>query len=155
MKKIVMSSMLLTSVFIISGCSSNVNGAGSTNSGQTTKKTGEIASTTEKEMGKDNESNPIFEGSLSSNPVTNKDTVVLSFESVDVVNDPDSIHDILDSNGVILNVDKNLFKKTPNSDKIKDGVKIEFTLTKSPALTFSIPPQVPGNSIESLRVLDH
>ena len=154
MKKIVMSSMLVTSVFIISGCSSNVNGASTLNSGQTTKKTGEIASTTVREDGKDKNTNPVFEGRLSSDPVTNKETVILSFESVDVVHDPDSLHDILDSNGVILNVDKKLFDNTSHCEKMRDGVRVEFTLTKTPALTFSIPPQVPGDSIESLKVLD-
>jgi len=153
MKKVFMSSVLVTSVFIISGCSSNVNGTSSSASGQTTKKTGEIASTKVEQVDTGTNANPIFEGRLAANPETNKNTVILSFDNVDVVNDPDSIHDILDSNGVVLNVDQSLFDKTANADKLKEGVMVEFTLTRTPALTYSIPPQVPGDSIKALRVL--
>lgn len=150
MKKIVVSSVLISSVFVISGCSSGVSTTAS--AGQTTKRTGEIASSTVSESSQ--ESSPIFEGRLTTDPVVDNDTVILSFESVDVVCDPDSIHDVLDSNGVVLNVDKKVFNNTKNKEKMKHGVSVEFTLTKTPALTFSIPPQVPGDSIESLQVLD-
>ncbi|UUV99103.1 hypothetical protein [Vagococcus luciliae] len=152
MKKIVLSSLLISSVFVISGCSSGVNTTAS--EGQTTKRTGEISSSTSTVRESNQKSRPIFEGRLTMDPIIEKDTVILSFESVDVVCDPDSIHDVLDSNGVVLNVDKKLYDKTKNKDKMRYGVTVEFTLTPTPALTFSIPPQVPGDSIESIKVLD-
>lgn len=151
MKKMVLGSMLVSAVFVISGCSSGVSTSAS--EGQTTKRTGEIASSSINES-TTMETNPIFEGRLTSDPVENKDTVMLTFESVDVVSDPDAIHDVLDSNGVVLNVTKELFDRTKHNDKIKNGTLIEFTLTKTPALTFSIPPQVPGDSIESIKLLE-
>lgn len=151
MKKMIIGSMLLSSVFVISGCSSGLSTSAS--EGQTTKRTVEISTSTTNEI--NYESNPIFEGRLISDPVIDKNAVILSFESVDAVNDPESIHDVLDSNGVVLNVDKTIFDKTKHKEKFKQGALVEFTLTKTPALTYSIPPQVPGDSIKSVQIKDN
>ncbi|MGY3703656.1 hypothetical protein BW731_10410 [Vagococcus martis] len=151
MKKMVIGSVLLGSVFVMSGCTSGLNTSAS--EGQTTKRTGEISTSTTNEI--NYESNPIFEGRLIGDPVIDKNSVILSFESVDAVNDPESIHDVLDSNGVVLNVDKTIFDKTKHKEKFKQGALVEFTLTKTPALTYSIPPQVPGDSIKSVQIKDN
>lgn len=148
MKQLLTASLLLSSLLLVTSCTS---GKSQTSiDGDSTKKSGELISATTS----DEDSNPVFKGKLKVDPVIDEDTVVLSFDAVQVVNDPESIHDILNSNGVVLNISKDMFDKDIGNKEVTEGSEIEFELDKQPALTYSIPPQIPGNSIISVKLIE-
>lgn len=151
MKKIAFSTLILCALLAMSGCSSTGQES-SDSSTVNSKKHGEVAST-EQTIKKEKDGFPTFSGKLIADPVIDKDSVSLSFESVDVINDPDDIHDTINSNGVVLNADKELFVNDKELTDLKKGGEVEFTLEKQPALTFSIPPQIPGMSIKSIKII--
>lgn len=148
MKKRALGVVLASCLMIIGGCAASNQESGNHN----TKKTGEIVSNSKKANVKSKD--PAFKGKLLANPTISDDTVTLSFETVDVINDPENIQDIINSNGVVLNVSKEMFDKVKNSDEIRKGSMVEFILKPQPAMTFSIPPQIPGDSIESIELLN-
>lgn len=150
MKKIIITTTILASLFFMTGCSLKSSEKADSNlTGETTEMTD-----IKDDVAKDREDGySIFEGKLSVDPTIKEDDVTLSFENVDAINDPDEIHDTINSNGVILNAQKKQFENEDDISELKKGSVVQFTLEKSPALTFSIPPQIPGNSIKSIRVI--
>ena len=134
MKKIVVIAVLSLSVLFITGCTKAKN--------ETTKKSEPAQQSAEKTA-------PVFKGTLSEAPVLDKDTIVLTFKQVKAVNDPDGIGKAFNTDGVILNADK----KTVSMDHLSKGSEIEFTLKHPAILTNSLPPQVPGNSIQQITVI--
>ncbi|MEG2255002.1 MAG: hypothetical protein RSC33_06725 [Vagococcus sp.] len=94
-----------------------------------------------------------FKGVISENPTLDEETVSLTFDKVEAVSDPDKILDTLNASGVTLLAPT----KALDGFKAEDldvGSTIEFTIESPAAMTYSIPPQIAGNSIKTIKVVD-
>lgn len=96
-----------------------------------------------------------FTAILSDDAIENKDaqkTIRLALDEVAAVKDPETILPMMQNDGVILNVTKEQLSKDSDLTTLKKGTKITFILTGLPVMTMSIPPQIPGNSVEQVIV---
>ncbi|EOL46064.1 hypothetical protein RV11_GL001210 [Enterococcus phoeniculicola] len=96
-----------------------------------------------------------FTAVLSDDATENKDTqktIRLALDEVAAVKDPETILPMMQNDGVILNVTKEQLSKDSDLTTLKKGTKITFILTGLPVMTMSIPPQIPGNSVEQVIV---
>ncbi|HCM88789.1 MULTISPECIES: hypothetical protein [Vagococcus] len=97
-------------------------------------------------------SSSTFKGELSEVPIIDEDTVILAFEKIIAIKDEDNLLDSLNANGVVLLADMTIFDKEMKPEDFKVGSLIEFELETPTAMTYSIPPQVAGNSIKRVSL---
>lgn len=96
----------------------------------------------------------IFTGKITSSFTTESDSSVLSIvlHSVEAVHDPDAIVAAFQKDGVIVHVPTDhLGEITP--EQLSEGTIIQCTLKEVPVMTMSIPPQLPGNSVEKIAII--
>ncbi|MGG5317207.1 hypothetical protein [Enterococcus sp. AZ072] len=96
----------------------------------------------------------VFTGEITSSFTTESDPSMVSvvLRSVEAVSDPDSIVPAFENDGVIIHVSTdNLGELTP--EQLSEGSRIQCTLKGLPIMTMSIPPQLPGNSIEKIELV--
>ncbi|MGM0124136.1 hypothetical protein IGI37_001510 [Enterococcus sp. AZ194] len=64
--------------------------------------------------------------------------------------DPENIIGSFSNGGVILNVATDQLGEKTSLASLKKGTEVTFVLNKTPIMTMSLPPQIPGNSIETV-----
>ncbi|MGX7023430.1 hypothetical protein [Vagococcus hydrophili] len=115
-----------------------------------TNETKETVETTQKEM---KIGSATFKGKLSETPIIDEDTIIMSFEKVTAIKDEEKLADMMNANGVVLLADMNIFDKDMKPEDFEVGSEIEFELETPTAMTYSIPPQVAGNSIKRISLV--
>lgn len=137
-------------VFLVTGLLA-LNACGSTSSTKSSESSASSTSNSNTDSSKEQGiMSSIFTGTLVEDATVNDDeskTVRLVLEKIEAVEDPGKIIASMKSDGVILNVPKEIFAKDLNENELVAGTKIQFTLTGLPIMTMSIPPQIPGDSI--------
>ncbi len=139
-KKAILTGLILT-VLVLGACSKKAEIK--TNASKET----EVSSQKELKI-----SSSTFKGELSEVPIIDEDTVMLTFEKVTAIKDEDNLIDSLNANGVVLLADMTIFDKEMKPENFKIGSILEFELETPTAMTYSIPPQVAGNSIKRISL---
>lgn len=139
-KKAILTGLILT-VLVLGSCSKKAEIK--TNASKET----EVSSQKELKI-----SSSTFKGELSEVPIIDEDTVMLTFEKVTAIKDEDNLIDSLNANGVVLLADMTIFDKEMKPENFKIGSILEFELETPTAMTYSIPPQVAGNSIKRISL---
>lgn len=132
MKRIVSCLTLATTFLLLTAC-----GNQSTNDGQTTETTSNSST----------HDQSIFTGTVDEVTESDEEDQIIRVKLVDVKAkiDPENIGTSFEHDGVILNAPEEKIK--PSVDALSEGTEIELTLAKTPVMTMSLPPQIPGNSI--------
>ena len=138
MKKIILGTVVaLTTIVLLAGCSSSRadNSSSSAN------------------ISAVDEGVPTFTGVLVEAAAKQENGAIrLSLEEVKAVNDPENMLASFNG-GVILNVQEEHFVADFSAQSYAAGQMVKFSLKETPIMTMSLPPQIPGNSIEQVEVL--
>jgi hypothetical protein len=94
-----------------------------------------------------------FKGKIGEIPVLDEETVSLHFATVEAIEDPDKLIDTFNASGVTLMVDVETLKDFDPED-LEVGDELEFVINTPAQMTFSIPPQISGSSIRSIKPLN-
>lgn len=144
MKKILLLLGTLIIVFSLSACASG--------SADQSEESSEAAVS---ENSSTEETKSIFMATLVEDAKANEDagkTFRLVLTDVKVVQDPEGIEKQFKNDGVILNItDRQLHAGQTMAD-FASGKTVTVTLKGLPIMTMSIPPQIPGNSIDDVKV---
>lgn len=140
MKKIIFGILLsLTTLTFLSACGEN---KASTQESTTASSSAEVASDAS-----------VFTGVLAEEATTSADgSIQLKLTDVEAINDPEEISKSFANDGVILNVSEEQFAASFDANDYKTGATVRFTLQGMPIMTMSIPPQIPGNSIQTVEL---
>lgn len=93
----------------------------------------------------------VFRGKLSANATEFENGVSLPLMETKAVVDPEDVVAGIGAEGVILNAETS---QLPDDFKVEDyvtGVEVEVTLVENPVMARSMPPQIPGGSIISIK----
>ncbi|MEG0551693.1 MAG: hypothetical protein RR554_11035 [Vagococcus sp.] len=142
-KKVLILSIVVLS-FIFVGCTKKVE--------KKTENTSDSLETVQSTSSSQESKEARFRGKLTDKPTVDEETVRLSFEKVEAISDPEKISDNLNANGVVLLANPKTFDSSLNIENLTKDSEVEFTLTSPVAMTFSIPPQIAGNSITHVRL---
>lgn len=144
MKKFLLLLGALISVFSLSACAS-----GSADQSEESSEAAVSESSSTEEM------KSIFTATLVEDAKANEDagkTYRLVLTDVKAVQDPEGIEKQFKNDGVILNItDRQLHAGQTMAD-FTSGKTVTVTLKGLPIMTMSIPPQIPGNSIDDVKV---
>ncbi|MBO0478439.1 hypothetical protein [Vagococcus fluvialis] len=94
-----------------------------------------------------------FKGKIGEIPVLDEETVSLHFATVEAIEDPDKLIDTFNASGVTLMVDVETLKDFDPED-LEVGDELEFVINTPAQMTFSIPPQISGSSIRSIKPIN-
>lgn len=131
--------VLLSSLFLLGACTNSNNA----DTNESTKEVTEVEKPS---------ANAKFSGTLTQDAQTENDgTVTLTVNAITATNDPGSLLNSMKNDGVILHVEPEQLA-VGTTIELKAGSLIEFQLTEQAIMTMSIPPQVPGNSIVSVKL---
>lgn len=143
--KVIFSCLLATGLlFSLTGCGNGDKNEASIDSIS--------AETTTKAKDSSNEGESIFKGEIESIDDSVDDTIQIKVVNVDEIEDPENIGTSFDNDGVTLNVSND--QLVGGKESFQKGDEIKFTLKEKPIMTMSIPPQIPGNSIVEVRVIE-
>lgn len=147
MKKITLTILTLSAVVLLGACN-NKNNETKESSGSAMSEKVEQSTTS---SSKQTEKASIFTATLVEDAVANDGTdqsIRLVLTDVTAEEDPENIANMMKSDGVILNVVTDQLQTGLTMDQLKKGEQVRFTLTGTPAMTMSIPPQVMGNAVQ-------
>ena len=143
MKKLTILGLALTATVLLASCGSQSDSGTS----KTTKNSESTANSTV-----ESEATTIFTGVLQENAKAgDNETIQLFLNDIEAVDDQETIVPNFQTDGVILHAPQESFDGEV-SDLTK-GKTVQVTLTGLPVMTMSIPPQVPGNSIKTVEIL--
>lgn len=151
-KKYLVTGALIMSMVVLGACG-NKNDKDNTTETKTvmTEGTKETEKTKDTEVAKQGE--VVFKGSLKQNAVVDGDKVSLYIIGAEGIKDPDGISKGL-VDGVIINTTKDLIAGEFKEEDFAEGKMVEVTMKSPSAMTSSLPPQVAGNAIVSVKLLD-
>lgn len=95
----------------------------------------------------------VIKGVLKEDVTVDGDKVSFFMTEVEGVSDPNEIAKGIGEEGVILNAESKEVDGEFKADDFKAGQAIEVTLDANPIMTRSLPPQIPGASIISIKKL--
>ena len=136
--------LAITGLVLLVGCA---NQSQETSSDSSTTNTTQVKET---ETAVDTQT--IFTGVIQNEEqITDADGNALVFlEQVEAVTDPNEIVPNFETDGVGINVTS---KQAGDWSKWSKGTKVQVTLEGLPVTTMSLPPQIPGKSIENVELL--
>lgn len=76
-----------------------------------------------------------------------QETIMVMIEQIDPIQDSEEIFKMVGEQGVQLNISEDQLKDGLTVDELKKGESVSVTLSETPIMTNSLPPQVPGNSV--------
>lgn len=76
-----------------------------------------------------------------------QETVMVMIEQIDPIQDSEEIFKMVGEQGVQLNISEDQLKDGLTVDELKKGESVSVTLSETPIMTNSLPPQIPGNSV--------
>ena len=146
--------LLVTSIVLLSltlaACGNNEKD-GTSESTAESSKTVETKSSTKEDQAEGETAT--FKGKIGEIPVLDEETVSLHFATVEAIEDPDKLIDTFNASGVTLMVDVETLKDFDPED-LEVGDELEFVINTPAQMTFSIPPQISGSSIRSIKPLN-
>lgn len=153
MKKLVFTGLILSITLLVSGC-----GKETTTGNSEVAETTTIASTSEtvETSGEIQETNTILTGKINGEVTANQDAENswrIYVTEVDAKEDPEGILASM-KDGIVLNATAEQLAEGLTMADLKAGNQVEFTVSSPAATTMSIPPQLLGNALVELRVLD-
>lgn len=148
-KKVWLISALALAVVTLAAC-------GSGNKDKNTASSSEASSLKESSEPASSESTKaeeqaIIKGVLKEDVTTDGDNVSFFIIEVEGVSDPTDIAKGINEDGVILNAESKQVDGEFKAEDFKAGQTIEVTLEANPIMTRSLPPQIPGASIISIK----
>lgn len=146
-------SLLFTSVVLLS---LTLAACGNNNKETTNESTKESFETVETEASSVTQTEgeiAVFKGKISELPVIDEDTVPLTFDKVEAIEDPDKLVDSFNASGVVLLASLENLEGFEAED-LEVGTELQFELETPAATTFSIPPQIAGSSIKKITVVE-
>ncbi|AQP53926.1 hypothetical protein CBF34_05155 [Vagococcus penaei] len=152
MKKWFILSSLLCLVAVTTSCSNQKGTTDSSSSQSVNTLETSVVNTSEQEASKEN---VVLEGTLAHDAkMDEKNITSVLVKKIQGIKDPDDIQKSMEKDGLILNIPEDrLIAADLTADDLKNGTRIEFTITSNAAMTFSLPPQLMGDSLVSLKVL--
>ena len=146
-------SLLFMSVALLSITLAACGNKGKETTNESTEETFKTVETTASTVAETEGDVAIFKGKISELPLLDEETVSLTFDKVEAIEDPDKLVDSFNASGVVLLASlENLDGFEP--EDLEVGTTLEFELETPAATTFSIPPQIAGSSIKSIKVID-
>ncbi|MDY3706518.1 hypothetical protein [Vagococcus lutrae] len=76
-----------------------------------------------------------------------QETIMVMIEQIDPIRDSEEIFKMVGEQGVQLNISEDQLKDGLTVDELKKGESVSVTLSETPIMTNSLPPQIPGNSV--------
>lgn len=76
-----------------------------------------------------------------------QETIMVMIEQIDPIQDSEEIFKMVGEQGVQLNISEDQLKDGLTVDELKKGESVSVTLSETPIMTNSLPPQIPGNSV--------
>ena len=151
MKKASVSLALIVTIMLIGACgmSEGKKNELDTSQNQITVESSLNSNDTKKNSAKDNAS--IFTGVLATDAELNdgsEKSIRLVLKDIEAISDPDGMEKTMKNDGVILNISENQLADGLTEANLKKGDKLKFSLNSMPVMTMSLPPQIPGMSIQ-------
>lgn len=146
--------LLVTSIVLLSltlAACGNKEKDGTSESTAESSKTVETKSSTKEDQAEGETAT--FKGKIGEIPVLDEETVSLHFATVKAIEDPDKLIDTFNASGVTLMVDVETLKDFDPED-LEVGDELEFVINTPAQMTFSIPPQISGSSIRSIKPIN-
>ncbi len=146
--------LLVTSIVLLSltlAACGNKEKDGTSESTAESSKTVETKSSTKEDQAEGETAT--FKGKIGKIPVLDEETVSLHFATVEAIEDPDKLIDTFNASGVTLMVDVETLKDFDPED-LEVGDELEFVINTPAQMTFSIPPQISGSSIRSIKPIN-
>lgn len=146
--------LLVTSIVLLSltlAACGNKEKDGTSESTAESSKTVETKSSTKEDQAEGETAT--FKGKIGGIPVLDEETVSLHFATVEAIEDPDKLIDTFNASGVTLMVDVETLKDFDPED-LEVGDELEFVIDTPAQMTFSIPPQISGSSIRSIKPIN-
>lgn len=146
MKKLVCLSILALFSYGLTACKS------SQNTDSSTPKQTENSSTVDSSNQTENVKT-VFTGVIQENAESSDtDSVQVFLKEVKPVEDQEDIVKSFKSDGVILNIPQEVL--TVSKEELTKGKTLKVTLQGIPVMTMSIPPQLPGRTIEQIELVE-
>ncbi|MBP1044127.1 hypothetical protein I6N95_24250 [Vagococcus sp. BWB3-3] len=146
-RKIWLFSVLVAAVVSLTACGSGNTAQEGSSSEVSSVKDSSAASSASSEV----EEQAVIKGVLKEDVTVDGENVSFLITEVEGVDDPQEIAKGINEEGVILNVASKQVEGEFNAADFSKGQVIEVTLAANPIMTRSLPPQIPGASIISIK----
>lgn len=147
MKKLTILGLALTALLLASCGSQSDN-----HSTNETTKNDESTTNSTTNSTVESQATTIFTGVLQENATAgDNETIQIFLNDIEAVDDQETIVPNFQTDGVILHAPQKSFEG--QISELTKGTTVQVTLTGLPVMTMSIPPQVPGNSIKTVEIV--
>lgn len=150
MTKQVIIGLSFAAMLLLTACGNQGNSAanGETGTSKTSEQTSSVSNSTS-----ETETAAIFTGVIQEDAIAGSDdTFSLFLKEVAAVEDDDQVVQSFQNDGVILHVPVEAY--SGDLEELTEGATVQVTLQGIPIMTMSIPPQIPGNSIQKVELVE-
>lgn len=92
-------------------------------------------------------SETVWHATVKEDATKSQETIMVMIEQIDPIQDSEEIFKMVGEQGVQLNISEDQLKDGLTVDELKKGESVSVTLSETPIMTNSLPPQIPGNSV--------
>ncbi|UQF11974.1 hypothetical protein [Vagococcus lutrae] len=133
MKKIMIGTTLLLGTLFLVACQN---------------KTEDVSEATEESIVEtQTSSETVWHATVKEDATKSQETIMVMIEQIDPIQDSEEIFKMVGEQGVQLNISEDQLKGGLTVDELKKGESVSVTLSETPIMTNSLPPQIPGNSV--------
>ncbi|UQF23602.1 hypothetical protein M2909_00865 [Vagococcus lutrae] len=133
MKKIMIGTTLLLGTLFLVACQN---------------KTEDVSEATEESIVEtQTDSETVWHATVKEDATKSQETIMVMIEQIDPIQDSEEIFKMVGEQGVQLNISEDQLKDGLTVDELKKGESVSVTLSETPIMTNSLPPQIPGNSV--------
>lgn len=151
MKKSFLALGVLLSIGMLSACSNSKDNASKESSASSSiSQPKEPATSSSSQETQDNSE---FKGKITEKAVIEGETVTVTINNVETIKDPAGVNASLTPDGVVLIADKKVFDESVKIEDLAEGDELDFTLSPTPEMTKSIPPQISGDSVIKISLV--
>lgn len=93
------------------------------------------------------DSETVWHATVKEDATKSQETIMVMIEQIDPIQDSEEISKMVGEQGVQLNISEDQLKDGLTVDELKKGESVSVTLSETPIMTNSLPPQIPGNSV--------
>lgn len=93
------------------------------------------------------DSETVWHATVKEDATKSQETIMVMIEQIDPIQDSEEIFKMVGEQGVQLNISEDQLKDGLTVDELKKGESVSVTLSETPIMTNSLPPQIPGNSV--------
>lgn len=151
MKKQVILGLSLAAVLLLTACGSPENNNASSGDNTPSESSENASSVANSSL--ESETATVFTGIIQEDArAGSDDTFQLFLKDVAAVEDEDQVVQSFQNDGVILHVPIEAY--SGEIEELVEGDKVQVSLQGVPIMTMSIPPQIPGNSIQKVELVN-